>query len=98
MLGIFAPSSLNCIASTDRLPPVRLRLSGRRAGHNCEAEAVIHGVPEVLLASQVSFGRLHRGMGEQELNLLQFASARMAKLCAGSPEIIGAMRSSPAFS
>jgi hypothetical protein len=37
------------------------------------AEAIIHGLPEPLFASQVFFRRLHRYMTKQELNLLQFA-------------------------
>jgi hypothetical protein len=46
-------------------------------------------MPEVLLATQVSFGRLHRGVPEQELNLFDLAATGMAQLRAGSPQIVG---------
>jgi hypothetical protein len=40
-------------------------------------------VPEILLAAEVAFRGLNRGMAQQELNLLDLAAARVAQLGAG---------------
>jgi hypothetical protein len=53
-----------------------------------QVEAIIHRASEVLLAAQIPLGRLHRRMSQQELNLLQLASAVMAQFRAGSPQIV----------
>ena len=45
-------------------------------------------MPEVLLAAQVSFGRLHRGVAEQKLNLFDLPATRMTQLRARSPQIV----------
>lgn len=42
-------------------------------GVRLDAKPIIHGVSESLLTSQVFFGRLHRYVAEQKLNLLQLA-------------------------
>jgi hypothetical protein len=52
-------------------------------------ETVIHRAPQVLFATQVSLGCLHGHMTEQELNLLQLATAVVAELGAGSPQVVG---------
>lgn len=66
----------------------RLVLFGTSFGHNSKVEAVVHRMPKVLLAAQVSFGRLHRGVPEQKLNLFDLAATRMAQLRARSPQIV----------
>ena len=43
---------------------------------------------EILLAAQIAFRGLHGCMTQQELNLLQFASARVAQFRAGSPQVM----------
>ena len=40
-----------------------------------EREQIVHRMPEILFAPEVTFGRLHRSVPQQELNLLQFATA-----------------------
>ena len=82
MIAISLP---NCIAS---LHTFGLLLFSRSCGHGCKVEAVIYRVPEVLLAAQVSFGRLHRGVAEQKLNLFDLPATRMAQLRARSPQIV----------
>src|ERR1035438_878548 len=62
---------------------IDLRSSGE--ADRSEIEAVVHRVPEVLFAAEVSFRGLHRCMAEQELNLLNLASIGMAQLRAGAP-------------
>jgi hypothetical protein len=49
-----------------------------------DADAVVDGSTDSLLASQVSFGRLDGDVSKKELNLLQFATVCMAKLGARS--------------
>jgi hypothetical protein len=43
---------------------------------------------EILFATKIAFGRLNRCMPEQELNLLQLATARVAQLRTGSPQVM----------
>ena len=45
-------------------------------------------MPEVLLASEIALGGLHRRMAQQELNLLDFAAARVAQFRAGPAQIV----------
>jgi len=40
---------------------------------------------EILFAAEIAFRRLDGGMAQQELNLLQFATAAVAQLHTGSP-------------
>ena len=53
-----------------------------------QPDVIVHGAPEPLLAAQVSFGRLHRNVPQQELNLLQLAAGGSAKPGAASTEIV----------
>jgi len=39
---------------------------------------VVDGVSELLLASEISLGRLNRDVPEQELDLVQLAAGQMA--------------------
>ena len=43
---------------------------------------------EILFAAQIAFRGLDGGMPQQELNLLQLATARVAQLRAGSPQVM----------
>jgi hypothetical protein len=51
-------------------------MSGRL---DAEGEPIIHRSSQILLASDVSFGGLNRGMSQQELDLLQFAACGVAQ-------------------
>src|ERR1017187_5824815 len=83
-----AISSPNCISRPCRLHALGLWLFRRSCSHDRKGEAVVHRMPEVLLATQVSFGRLHRGVAEQKLNLLALPATRMTQLSARSPQIV----------
>ncbi len=50
---------------------------------------VVDGDGDLLLRTQVPFGRLDRGMPEQEFNLFEIPAGFPAELGAGSPEIMG---------
>jgi hypothetical protein len=51
---------------------------GRRSNPCSERKPIVHRVPEVLLAAEVTFCSLHRRVAQQKLNLLQFAATRVA--------------------
>ena len=67
-----------------RLP----RRDARCAGSRLDAKTVIDSRPNALLASEVSFGRLNRDVPEQELNLLQLATRKMAESSTCPPEVV----------
>jgi hypothetical protein len=52
-------------------------------------EPVIDRFSEVLSASDVPFGRLHRRVTKEELNLFEFASSLMAEAGASATKIVG---------
>jgi hypothetical protein len=58
-------------------PPVRSKV-----------EKIIHRMPEILLATEITFRRLDGCMPKQELNLLQLAPVRVAHLRTGSPKVM----------
>ncbi len=53
-----------------------------------DAEVIIHGPLNPLLAAEVPFGCLHLTVTQKELNLLQFAACGMAQLCARAAKIM----------
>jgi hypothetical protein len=55
-----------------------------------DADSIIHGGPDALLAAEISFCGLDRYVAKQELYLLQFASRCVAKLRAGLLRSCGA--------
>ena len=52
-------------------------------------EPIIHSAGQILLASDVSLGGLNRGMSQQKVDLLQFATGDMAQPRAGPPKVVG---------
>jgi len=54
--------------------PGDTKRSGVGSGGRFNSHAVIHWMPQALLAAQVFLGRLHRHLSKQELDLLQFAA------------------------
>ena len=50
-----------------------------------EIKKVVHWMSEILFASEIAFRCLDGCMPQQELNLLQLATARVAQLGTGSP-------------
>src|ERR1019366_4464545 len=53
-----------------------------------DAEVVIHGPLNSLLAAEIPFGCLHGNVAQKELNLLQFAACGMAQLCTRAAKIM----------
>ena len=53
-----------------------------------EVKQIVHRMPEILLATEIAFRRLHGGVAEQELNLFDFAAAGMAQLRARSAQVV----------
>jgi hypothetical protein len=64
------------------------RWSGSR-GIGFDSQSVVHGSPELLLASEVALCRLNRDVPEQELNLVQFATREMAETGTRASEVVG---------
>jgi hypothetical protein len=52
-------------------------------------DAIVHGVRNILLASQVFFRGLNRGVPEQKLYLLKIPSRLAAQFRARAPQIMG---------
>jgi len=53
-----------------------------------EVKKVVRWISEILFAAQIAFRCLDGCMPQQELNLLQFATARVAQLGTGSPQVM----------
>jgi hypothetical protein len=53
-----------------------------------ELKKVVHWMPEILFATEIAFRGLDGCMPQQELNLLQFTTARVAQLRTGSPKVM----------
>jgi hypothetical protein len=53
-----------------------------------EVKKIVHRMAEILFAAQIAFRRLDRCMPQQELNLLQLATARVEPLRTGSPQVM----------
>jgi hypothetical protein len=63
----------------NRAPNSRIRL---------DANPIIDGGSNSLLAAQVAFGRLHRNVPQEKLDLLQLPSRSMAEPSTGPPQIV----------
>jgi hypothetical protein len=53
------------------------------------ADLVVHGESELLLAAEVLFRRLDRHVAEQELDLVELAAGQMAESRTCAPQIMG---------
>jgi hypothetical protein len=53
-----------------------------------EVKKIVDRMSEILFATEIAFRRLHRCMSQQELNLLQLSTARVAQLRTGSPQVM----------
>ena len=54
-----------------------------------QADMVINGAAELLLAAQVPFRRLHRDVAQEKLNLLKLPAGGVAKTRTGAATIMG---------
>src|SRR5688572_8788409 len=53
-----------------------------------DSQTIVHGIPELLLASEIALRRLNGNVAEQELDLVQFAARQVAQTRAGSSQIV----------
>ncbi len=75
-IGDMGPASADFGRMTSRWPQSRLRAPMQDTTKlRLDADAVVDGSADSLLAPKVSFGRLDRDVSRKELNLLQFATA-----------------------
>ena len=54
-----------------------------------DADVVVHGSANPLLAAEIAFSCLHGNVPEKELNLVQFSARCVAQLRARTPQIMG---------
>ena len=66
----------------------RFRLHFLRLRARSEVEKIVYGVSEILFATEITFRCLDGCVPQQELNLLQFATAAVAQLRTGSPQVM----------
>jgi hypothetical protein len=53
-----------------------------------DADFVVHGESELLLAAEVNLRRLDGYMTKEKLNVVKLASGKMAQTCAGAAKIV----------
>jgi len=63
-----------------------------------DADAIVHGAANPLLAAEIAFGCLHGNVPEKELDLFQFSARSMAQLRARTPQIMRRYMGKPEFS
>src|SRR5713226_10100791 len=66
----------------------RFRLHSVRLHGRSEVKKIVYRMSEILFATEIPFRRLDGCMPQQELNLLQFATAAVAQLRTGSPQVM----------
>ncbi len=62
-----------------------------------DADLVVHGTANPLLASEIAFSCLLRNMAEKELDLIRFSTRCMAQLRARTPQIMERYLGKPEF-
>jgi len=67
---------------------IKAKLSLRLSVGRLDANIIVYGPADSLLAAQVPLRRLHGNMAQQKLNLLQLTASRMAEPRARSPEVV----------
>ena len=55
-----------------------IRPASAQDGIGFDIQMVVDGVSELLIASEISLGRLNRDVPDQELDLIQLAAGQMA--------------------
>ena len=53
-----------------------------------DSQTIVHGIPELLLASEIALRRLDGNVAEQEVDLVQFAARQVAQTRTGSSQIV----------
>ena len=62
-----------------------------------DADVVVHGATNPLLAAEIAFSCLHGNVPEKELDLIQFSTRCVAQLRARTPQIMGRYLGRPQF-
>ena len=62
-----------------------------------DADVVVHGSANPLLAAKIAFSCLHRNVTEKELDLIQLSTRCMAQLRARTPQIMRRYLAKPEF-
>ena len=62
-----------------------------------DADVVVHGSANPLLASEITLGCLHGDVPEKELDLIQFSTRCMAQLRARTPQVMRRYLGKPEF-
>ncbi len=66
----------------------RLKIHVMRLYVRSEVKKIVYRVSEILFAAEIAFRRLDGCMPQQELNLLKLATAAVAQLRTGSPQVM----------
>lgn len=61
---------------------------GASPGIGFDSQWIVHGNPELLLASETPLGRFDGDMSEQELDRVQFATHQVAKTGTGASQVV----------
>ena len=84
--------TFSLLNSEGRIVDVNRRLHSRpqeeAAAGAPKGKTIVHRVSDVLLAAEVTFCRLHRGVTEQELNLLKLTPAGVTQLRARPSQVV----------
>ncbi len=54
-----------------------------------DADMVVHGISDLLLAAKITLGSLHRDVPEEELDLFEFAASNVTEPGACARQIMG---------
>jgi len=66
----------------------RLKIHLMRLHVHSEVKKIVYRMSEILFAAEIAFRRLHGCMTQQELNLFKLATAAVAQLHTGSPQVM----------
>jgi hypothetical protein len=73
------------LARGRRYPCIRFGTCLLSRNGRVEKKTIVHWMSQILFATEIAFGGLHRRVPQQELNLFQLATVVVAQLRAGSP-------------
>src|SRR6202140_943998 len=78
----------SCFYWGESFPRFSYAVTFLRVNVASKVKKVVYRMSEILFAAEIAFRSLDGCMPQQELNLLQFATAAVAQLRAGSPQIM----------
>ena len=90
-LPVFDAGPLGCVTrdspTCSGVPPQKSPAEAGRSRPR-QIDAVVHGVPQFLLAAETPLGRLHRDMPEQKLDLFQLPAGEVTQPGAAPAEVM----------